>query len=347
MNRIILLLTVLAILVVVPAMGDAFVDAKYWIWDTDSNLIYMRDDEGELIYGNILVGQRIKFDASQSQSYYGKIDRYWYDIGNDGTYDIKKSTSTFYYTFDEPGIYMVKLLAVDTDGPSGSSDVVIHEIRVVEKLLEPSAYFVMQVNRSSSEAVKVTLNASSSFDPDGYIQLYRWDIDDDGDFEEELFRRPLFNTTFTQNGYYRISLSVEDWEELKDGVQRVLKVDGIGGQNVTQQTYNITVNNKQDVPVNMTIIANNWDRRTVQFVDTMEVALPLNPDGHNEIYVATSTGAESWFVVNGHNVDITLQANNELEFDDNNRGLPGFSLVAILSGLGIAALIAARRTIKS
>ena len=39
MNRVILLLTVLTVLVVVPAMGDAYVDAKYWVRDTDDNLI--------------------------------------------------------------------------------------------------------------------------------------------------------------------------------------------------------------------------------------------------------------------------------------------------------------------
>jgi len=113
-----------------------------------------------------------------------------------------------------------------------------------------------------------------------------------------------------------------------------------------QQTYNITVNNKQDAPVNLTIIANSWDQRTVQLVDTIEIALPLNPTGYNDIYVVTSTGAERWWLVDDHDIDITLHANNELDFDDNNHGLPGFSLVTILVGVCIAALFAIRKTIK-
>jgi len=113
-----------------------------------------------------------------------------------------------------------------------------------------------------------------------------------------------------------------------------------------QQTYNITVNNKQDAPVNLTIIANSWDQRTVQLVDTIEIALPLNPTGYNGIYVVTSTGAERWWLVDDHDIDITLHANNELDFDDNNHGLPGFSLVTILVGVCIAALFAIRKTIK-
>jgi len=72
------------------------------------------------------------FDARQSQSIYGNVDRYWYDIGNDGTYDLKKSRLIFHYSFDEPGTYIVRLLAVDKDGPSGSSDSITQEIRVVE-----------------------------------------------------------------------------------------------------------------------------------------------------------------------------------------------------------------------
>ena len=43
----------------------------------------MLDDKDDRIYGNILVGQSILFDARQSQSIYGNVDRYWYDIGND------------------------------------------------------------------------------------------------------------------------------------------------------------------------------------------------------------------------------------------------------------------------
>ena len=49
MNRVILLLTVLTVLVVVPARGNAYVDAKYWVRDTDDNLIYMLDDKGDRI----------------------------------------------------------------------------------------------------------------------------------------------------------------------------------------------------------------------------------------------------------------------------------------------------------
>jgi len=49
MNRVILLLAALTVLVVVSAMEDAYVDAKYWVRDTDDNLIYMLDDKGNRI----------------------------------------------------------------------------------------------------------------------------------------------------------------------------------------------------------------------------------------------------------------------------------------------------------
>ncbi|MDD3492994.1 MAG: PKD domain-containing protein [Candidatus Thermoplasmatota archaeon] len=344
MSRPALLLAILTVLVVVPALGHAFVDAVYWIKDSDGNLIYMRDDQGNIIYGNILVGQRVVFDASKSQSYYGKVDRYWWDFDSDGTYDAKKSLPVMYHTFDRAGTYTVKLLAVDSSGPPGSADTYVKEVRVVEKLENPAALFFCQVTSASPSAVNVTLNASASRDPDGYIKYYRWDLDDDGTYDQEMFRRPLLNHTFDRNGYHLLTLSVEDWDGLKDGMQRILKVDGIGGQSVEQKMVNVTVVNKREVPVNVTIVVNNWDTVTARVVNTTTVAVPLNPEGKNDFYLTTSDGGEGWFITGDHTPEFKLLP-DKIELVKSG-GLPGFGLAAAVTALLAAIALGARRTIK-
>jgi len=159
-----------------------------------------------------------------------------------------------------------------------------------------------------------------------------------------MFRRPLLNHTFDRNGYHLLTLSVEDWDGLKDGMQRILKVDGIGGQSVEQKMVNVTVVNKREVPVNVTIVVNNWDTVTARVVNTTTVAVPLNPEGKNDFYLTTSDGGEGWFITGDHTPEFKLLP-DKIELVKSG-GLPGFGLAAAVTALLATIALGARRTIK-
>lgn len=58
--------------------------------------------------------------------------------------------------------------------------------------------------------LEVELNASRSYDPDGYITTYEWDLDDDETYEINMGSDPLLPVTFDSCGYKTIGLRVTD-----------------------------------------------------------------------------------------------------------------------------------------
>ncbi|UCF50369.1 MAG: cadherin-like domain-containing protein, partial [Thermoplasmatales archaeon] len=69
----------------------------------------------------------------------------------------------------------------------------------------------------------VLFNASQSIDYDGYITLYQWDWDNDGIFDENN-SNPFANYKFEENGYYPITLCVNDNESYNASTTKTLRV---------------------------------------------------------------------------------------------------------------------------
>lgn len=331
--KIIVLVLAIAI-IVMPSMSNAYVNAKYWIKDDAGNLIYMMDDKGKIIYGNVLVGQDVIFDGSQSSSFYKGVDKYYWDFDGDGRYDKILSSPTVHHTYNKAGIYYAKLLAVDTSGPSGAADAYVKEIRVVEKYAAPVANFrIKMVGNTSSEKTFI-FNASSSYDPDGYIKYYRWDFDGDGEYEKEIYRKSNASLSFDKSGYYVITLQVEDWDGMKSKTSRVLKVDGIQGENVEQVKKNITIVNDGESQVNVTLTVNNCDTFHFKVTDKRNVAVELNPHGLNEICVNLSDSSEKYALFHSNSkVEVHLLADGGIEIKTISKGIPGFGAAAVLLSL--------------
>jgi|GEM_PF-1442841 len=317
--------------IVMPSFSNAYVDAKYWIKDDNGNLIYMIDDKGKIIYGNVLVGQDVIFDASQSSSYYKGVDKYYWDFDGDGKYDKILSSSTVHHTYYKAGTYYAKLLAVDTSGPSGAADTYVKEIRVVEKYAAPVANFGVKIVKNTSSEKTFMFNASSSYDPDGYIKYYRWDFDGDGKYEKEVYRRSNVSLSFDKSGYYVITLQVEDWDRMKNEISRVLKVDGIQGEKVEQVKKNIAVINDREAPVNVSLTVNNCDVFHFEVNDRRDIQVELNPHGLNEICLNISNSSEKYFLFHPDSkVEVHLLPDGGIEIKTTGKGIPGFGVAIVL-----------------
>ena len=106
------LLSFISIILAMLPLAEARVDARFIIKDLSGRQIYMRTPDGKIIFGNVVAGQEIIFDASASNSMY-PIDRYYWDFDGDGKYDASGKNVTWAY--EKNGYYFPELKVIDYD----------------------------------------------------------------------------------------------------------------------------------------------------------------------------------------------------------------------------------------
>jgi outer membrane protein assembly factor BamB len=68
----------------------------------------------------------------------------------------------------------------------------------------------------------VTFNASTSYDPDGYITVYEWDFDNDNQYDDATGISPTWQ--WSEEGNFPVSLRVTDNESAKDNRTKIVSV---------------------------------------------------------------------------------------------------------------------------
>jgi len=320
----------MALVLLVPLI-DARVDAVFTIWDENGRQIYMRTPDGKIIYGNVLVGQRIKFDASKSNSKY-PIDTYFWDFDGDGKYDKIVSTPVVYHVYNKPGTYNAKLLAKASSAPpAGDGDVVFHKIVVVDHFIKPVGKFEIEKKNAT-----YLFNASKSYDPDGYVRSYSWDFDGDGKFDFSSFE-PEAEWTYGSNGYYVVKLQVMDYDMQKNESMRVIKVDDLQGE-INESDGKLEIINRCDENVEVNLTINNWKSERIMLAKGEKYVLdtPLSPD-YNEVAL-TACGNSRVIVFEGTHATIEIDEKG-IHLPSNSS--PGFELIILL--LAILFLIMGRK----
>jgi len=107
------------------------------------------------------------------------------------------------HTYDEHGTYLVVLRVVDDRGDAAVQS---RSYTVASRL--PVATFSRSLDLPS-EADPIEFDASASYDPDGVIELYRWDFDSNGTIDQET-PDPVIKFAFAERGDYGVRLSVVD-----------------------------------------------------------------------------------------------------------------------------------------
>ncbi|WP_436909456.1 PKD domain-containing protein [Halosimplex marinum] len=148
-----------------------------------------------------LVGEAVTLDASASTDPENAIERYEWDLGDDGTVDATGETATV--EFSEPGTHAVVLTVTDA---GGATDTLRTSVAVREPNEPPSPEIA--VSPSTPRAGRqVTLDASASTDPDGSVSTYEWDLNGDGTTDAN--GRSVTHT-FESAGTYGVELTVTD-----------------------------------------------------------------------------------------------------------------------------------------
>ncbi|MFC1647463.1 PKD domain-containing protein [Patescibacteria group bacterium] len=161
------------------------------------------------------VGKTYTFDASKTTSPVGDIRTYEWDFG-DGT--SKERTRTAQHAFSDAGTYKVLLSVTDEDGVSAEQEL---QVEVELAPSSPVAGMVTNPAKASPDdnfiegtiPLEVNFDASPSTDPDDDIVDYKWDFDDDGEYDAAGLNA---NYTFNQPGNFNVSLVVIDSAGFED-----------------------------------------------------------------------------------------------------------------------------------
>ncbi|MHA1545154.1 MAG: PKD domain-containing protein [Alphaproteobacteria bacterium] len=158
-------------------------------------------------------GEAIAFDGSGSLDPDGQIAGYDWDFGDGVTAQGK----TVEHTFQRPGTYNVVLKVRDDTGHANAVD---YSQALVIINHQPTADAGGDI--SAAPGQPVVLNADKSFDPDGEIVEYRWDI---ADHEvprtgAQTLTGTKVRTQFAKPGLYEIQLTVSDASQTLNGVAR-------------------------------------------------------------------------------------------------------------------------------
>jgi PKD repeat protein len=142
----------------------------------------------------------VAFDAGASHTEAGgTITSYEWDFDGDGTTDATGETVT--YGFPDDGTYPVTLTVTTADGRTANAT---RAVTVYNQF--PEAAFTVSPSNPRPEQT-VAFDASASTDPDGTVESYEWDFDDDGTVDAT---GPQVSTSFDAAGNYTVRLDVTD-----------------------------------------------------------------------------------------------------------------------------------------
>jgi len=148
-------------------------------------------------------------DLSEEMNEDGEIITWAWEFGEDAVSSLENPE----YRFAERGTYTVRLTVTDDRG----SKSIAYEQEITVGNAVPIAGFVLRDPETMAEivrphlAVATMLDASMSYDLDGDIELYKWDLDGDGIIDLKTESSDI-EYTFQEPGEIELSLTVVDDE---------------------------------------------------------------------------------------------------------------------------------------
>jgi len=164
------------------------------------------------------ISEWVRFDGTSSVDTDGSITSYSWNYGDGGA---TGSGSVVYHQFTAPGMYNVVLTVIDNDG---ASDTESHVLQIGPTNQPPVAAFNYSP-LSPGIGENIILNASPSYDPDGTIVSYAWDLDNNGTTDAT---NQAISVTYYDLGPHLVRLTVVDNNGLSASTTQVINVAGGG-----------------------------------------------------------------------------------------------------------------------
>ncbi|UCF11860.1 MAG: right-handed parallel beta-helix repeat-containing protein [Thermoplasmatales archaeon] len=160
-----------------------------------------------------IMDREIAFDGSSSSDPDGNIDFYRWNFG-DGSSEILDIYPE--HSYSESGTYVVTLTVVDNDGRSNTETTTA----TISKTSNALPISIPNAPNSSNANELITFGAYESYDPDGTIANYTWDLGD-GNVRYGVTAAHKYSKA----GTYMVMLTVMDNEGDKDTTYTIVSVN--------------------------------------------------------------------------------------------------------------------------
>ncbi len=164
---------------------------------------------------------KVTLDGSQSADPDGTIDRYEWDLDEDGEFDDAEG-ETVEFTFKKIGKYTVSLRVIST---TEEFDIAEKEIVVGETITPEAKITIVDEPEEFVTGVSYLFKADSSTSPNGKIEKYEWNFGDGTKIE----KTKSVSHTFKNEGTYEITLKVVDEEDEEGEITKKINVGGPEG----------------------------------------------------------------------------------------------------------------------
>lgn len=177
-------------------------------------------------------GEVITFDASDSYDPEGyALEEYLWDFNNDQDYTDDEGEIVDHF-FGSVGLKYVDVKVIDVDDMEDVLDVKITVNIIPSPNLPPVAMSSANIH-DIPVGGSVIFSSDGSYDPDGEIVAYEWDLDGDGDYGDPAKGEDQPNPTFKYNfeGQYFVWLMVQDDDGAWDKTNQ-FELITVAGENI-------------------------------------------------------------------------------------------------------------------
>ena len=186
-------------------------------WDVDTVAVQVNDPLNSVPVAQLVTGAGeasgntphvVHFDAGGSTDSDGTIVEYLWDFDGDGTYDTWSSGPQQTYTYNAAGLFDALVQVRDDAGAVDSASVQVE--------VNATPVVVLEAAPSESDApLLAQFDTTGTYDSDGTIAGYEWDLDGNGTFNEPgteaaQYGLPYASYTYDYPGCYSPSLRVTD-----------------------------------------------------------------------------------------------------------------------------------------
>ncbi len=202
-------------------------------------------------------GTAISLSGAGSTDPNNNISVYQWDCTDDGTFDVSSSSPTGSTCTYDDGSYTVRLRVTDSGGLQDEDTAAVTSTNT-----SPTA---VSSNRTVNQGLALSLDGSSSFDPDGTITLYQWDCTNDGSWDAASSNPTAGSCTYPNVGTYTLALQVTDDDAATDvatytvAVTNTIPVGDAGGSYSVNQGVAMALDGSGSVDPDGSITLYEWD----------------------------------------------------------------------------------------